>query len=51
MTIEDVGYELNVDTTSDTQVEFASGPDRITHINNVIIHQNLFSSQMISIQQ
>ena len=34
MTINDVGYEFNALTTSETQVEFASNSDGITHTSN-----------------
>ena len=51
MTISNFGYELNAATVSDAQVKVSSDPDRITHTNNVITHQNLLSSQMIEIRQ
>ena len=38
MTTNDAGYELNISTTSDTQVEFASNLDKITHISNGDTH-------------
>ena len=49
MTISNFGYELNAATVSDAQFKVSSDPDRITHTNNVITHQNLLSSQMIGI--
>ena len=50
MTINDVEYELKTATTIDAQFEFESNPDRITHTNNGIIHQNLLSSRIIGIR-
>ena len=44
MTINDVGYELNIETASDAQVEFAIHPDKSTHTRNRDNHQKLLSS-------
>ena len=50
MKINDVGYELNAATVRDAQVKFLRDPDRITHTNNEITHQNLLSSWTIGIR-
>ena len=44
MTINDVGYELNIETASEAQVEFAIHPDKITHTRNRDNHQKLLIS-------
>ena len=49
MKINDIRYELNSATTIDTQVEFGSNPDKITHTRNGINHQKLLSSWTIRI--
>ena len=49
ITINDVVYELNAATVSDSQVEFARDSNGINHTNNRINHQNLLSSRMIRI--
>ena len=46
MTINDVGYELNTETTSEAHVELASNPDVINHTKNGITHKNLLSRCM-----
>ena len=49
MKINDVKYELNAATASDTLVEFARDPCEITHTSNGINHQNILSSRTIGI--
>ena len=49
MSINNVGYELNVIIASGAQDEFAIDPDKINHTNTRITHQNLLSTQMIGI--
>ena len=48
-TIDDVGYDLNTETKSDAQVEFARDPSKTTHTSNGITHQKLLSSRKIRI--
>ena len=45
MTINGVGYELNIASASAAQVEFVSNPYKVTHTRNYNNHQKLSSSQ------
>ena len=47
MTINGVGYELNIASASAAQVEFVSDPEKVTHTRNCDTHQKLSSSQTI----
>ena len=47
LTINDIGYELNTETASDTQGDLTSDPDIVTHTRNIILHQQLLSCRTI----
>ena len=47
MTINNTGYELNIATPSDAQVDLASNPDTVTHTSNRVLDQKLLSFQTI----
>ena len=49
-TINDVGYELNATTESDTQVKFAIDPEKNTYTSNGINHQKLLSSRTVNME-
>ena len=49
MTINDIGYELNTETASETQVKFVSNPDKIIHTSNKYTHQKMLRSWTIGI--
>ena len=50
ITINDVVYELNAATVSDSQVEFARDSNGINHTNNGINHQKILSRRTIGIR-
>ena len=47
MTINNTGYELNIATPSDAQVDLAINPDTVTHTSNGVLDQKLLSCQTI----
>ena len=49
-TINDVRYELNSATASDTHLKISSNPDKNTHTNNGINHQKILSRRTIGIR-